>query len=118
MMDCIFCKIIAGEIPSKKVYEDDNTLAFDDIDPKAPVHVLIVPKKHIVNLDGINSDNSKIMSDIFETVSEVTKIKGVHGKGYRIIINSGKSAGQEVFHLHVHVLGGRERMGPMLKKDG
>ena len=117
-MDCIFCKIIAGEIPSTKVFEDKNTLAFDDIDPKAPVHVLIVPKTHIINLDDINKDNSKIMSDIFETVNEVVRVKGLHGKGYRIIINNGKTAGQEVFHLHVHVLGGRERMGPMLKADG
>lgn len=115
-MDCIFCKIIAGQIPSTKVYENDSVYAFDDISPLSPVHVLIVPKKHIKNIDEITAGNSSIMGDIFTAINEIAAIKGVKEKGYRVIINNGKAAGQEVWHMHLHLLGGKDSMGPMLSE--
>ena len=113
MKDCLFCKIIAGEIPSTKVYEDENVFAFNDISPLAPVHVLIVPKQHIENIDGLNGSNADIMGKLFLAAKEIAKQKGVAG-GYRIVTNTGARGGQEIFHLHLHLLGGRETMGPVL----
>jgi len=113
-MDCIFCKIISGQIPSSKVYEDDRVLAFDDINPMSPVHVLVVPKEHIVNVNDLTVENSDIMAAIFLAAKEVARIKGIDQGGYRIIINNGTSAGQEVWHMHVHIMGGKEYLGPML----
>ena len=106
MADCIFCKIIAGEIPSKKVYEDDMIYAFEDINPQAPVHVLVIPKEHICCANGVNEENSAYVAHIFEKAGEIAKIMGVADDGYRIINNCGKNAGQTVFHLHFHILGG------------
>lgn len=106
-MDCIFCKIINGDIPSSKVYEDDSILALRDINPQAPVHVIIVPKYHIASLDEINTQNSKIIADIYEKIPEISKSLGLVN-GYRVIANCGKDAGQTVFHLHFHLLGGKE----------
>ncbi|MDE5984834.1 MAG: histidine triad nucleotide-binding protein [Eubacterium sp.] len=101
---CVFCEIIAGNIPSTKVYEDDNILAFKDIAPAAPVHIIVVPKKHIESANEINADNSKYVSAIFEKIPEIAKSQGIDS--YRIINNCGEDAGQTVKHLHFHILGG------------
>lgn len=106
-MDCLFCKIIAGEIPSKKVYEDDDMLAFHDISPEAPVHVLVIPKCHIGSMDEVNESNSAVVAKIFEKIPEIAKMAGVTN-GYRVISNCGHDAGQSVQHLHFHILGGME----------
>lgn len=104
-MDCIFCRIVKGEIPSKKVYEDDLVLAFDDIAPLAPVHVVVVPKKHIATLNDI--DDKDIWFAMMKASQEVAKKKGVAESGYRITVNCGPDGTQIVMHLHLHVLGGR-----------
>lgn len=104
-MDCLFCKIIAGDIPSKKVYEDDCMYAFWDINPQAPVHVLVIPKQHIPSLDGINAENSAVVSKIFEKIPEIAKGLGLEN-GYRLISNCGDDACQSVKHLHFHIIGG------------
>ncbi|MBQ4574116.1 MAG: histidine triad nucleotide-binding protein [Clostridia bacterium] len=106
-MDCIFCKIIAGEIPSNKVYEDDTMLAFRDINPMAPCHVLVIPKTHIASLDEVTAENSEIIAKIFEKIPAVAKAAGVT-KGYRLISNCGEDACQSVKHLHFHILGGKK----------
>jgi histidine triad (HIT) family protein len=116
-MDCIFCKIIAGEIPAAIVYENGRALAFDDINPRTPVHTLVVPKEHLVNVNDINSDNADIMADLFLAVREVVRLKGVEESGYRVLMNNGKAANQEVDHMHIHIFGGRESLGPMIKPD-
>ncbi len=104
-MDCLFCKIIAGEIPSSKVYEDENVYAFKDINPMAPVHILVVPKKHIQNVDEINAENSVYVAKIFEAVPKIAKEAGLEN-GYRVITNCGEDGCQTVLHLHFHILGG------------
>ncbi len=112
-MDCIFCKIIADEIPSAKVYEDEKILAFKDIAPMAPVHVLVIPKEHIPSCDGINSENSSVVAHIFENIPAIAKKAGANN-GYRVITNCGEDAKQSVKHLHFHILGGKslpENMG-------
>ncbi len=113
MEDCVFCKIINGEIPSEKVYEDEDILAFKDINPAAPIHVLIIPKKHITNLMEVTSEDDIIMKDIIHAIQDVAKIMGVDEKGFRIISNCGPDSGQEVMHLHFHLLAGRV-MGPKI----
>ena len=110
-MDCLFCKIIAGEIPSAKVYEDDTVFAFRDIEPQAPVHVLIVPKEHIASAKEINETNSAVVAHIFEVAAKIAKDEGLDD-GYRIVNNCGDSAGQTVKHLHFHLMGGREFTWP------
>lgn len=107
IMDCLFCKIIAGEIPSAKVYEDENIYAFKDINPEAPCHVLVVPKKHISSMDEITPENSVYVAKIFEKIPEIAKLGGAVN-GYRVISNCGEDAGQSVLHLHFHVIGGTE----------
>ena len=104
-MDCIFCKIIAGEIPSSKVYEDEVIYAFNDINPQAPVHILIVPKQHICCADAINSDNSAVVAHIFETIPQLAAKAGLTN-GYRVITNCGDDGCQSVKHLHFHLVGG------------
>jgi len=106
-MDCLFCKIIAGDIPSKKVYEDDTMLAFHDIAPEAPVHVLVIHKCHIASMDEVNETNSGVVAKIFEKIPEIAKMAGVKN-GYRLISNCGPDAGQSVQHLHFHIIGGTE----------
>ena len=106
MSDCVFCKIIAGEIPSTKVYEDDQCLAFRDLDPKAPTHILVIPKVHIQSVDAVSPANSAVVAHIFETIPGIMKEQGITS-GYRIITNIGADAGQTVPHLHFHVLGGK-----------
>ncbi|MBP0982691.1 MAG: histidine triad nucleotide-binding protein [Oscillospiraceae bacterium] len=107
MMDCLFCKIIAGEIPSTKVYEDDKVLAFRDIAPKAPTHILVIPKTHIAGVDEITPENSAIISHIFEVIAKIAKDEGLDG-GYRVVSNIGEDGGQTVRHLHFHILGGKK----------
>ena len=105
-MDCLFCKIAAGEIPSKKVYEDEQVCAFYDIDPQAPVHVLLIPKAHIASAAEITPENSAVVSHIFEVAAQIAKELGL-ADGFRIVSNCGDSAGQTVKHLHFHLMGGR-----------
>lgn len=106
MDNCLFCRIIKGEIPSAKVYEDEYVYAFNDINPAAPVHVLVVPKVHIDSLEGINEENIENVIHIHKAIKKVAKITGINEAGYRVIVNSGEGAGQTVLHLHYHVLGG------------
>lgn len=106
-MDCLFCKIISGEIPSAKVYEDDVMYAFKDINPQAPVHVLVIPKRHIPSLDGVNALNSADVARIFEKIPEIAKQLGLEN-GYRLISNCGDDACQSVKHLHFHIIGGNK----------
>lgn len=106
-MDCIFCKIIKGEIPSKKAYEDEKVLAFYDINPQAPVHILVIPKEHIASVDEINAENAATVAHIFTKIPEIAKENGLT-KGYRVISNCGDDACQSVKHLHFHILGGRQ----------
>ena len=113
MEDCIFCKIIKGEIPSTKVYEDDNVLAFKDINPAAPIHILVVPKQHIEDVLEINEGNKKILEDVFLAINKIAKKLGIDKDGFRVITNCGKDAGQEVMHLHFHILAGG-KMGPKI----
>ena len=107
MSDCLFCKIANGEIPTDKIYEDDKVLAFNDIDPQAPVHFLVIPKEHIASAAEINDSNSAIVSRIFEVIAKITAEKGVGESGFRVVTNCGKDGGQTVGHLHFHVLAGR-----------
>ena len=106
MNDCIFCKIAAGEIPAAKVYEDDTVLAFNDLNPQAPIHVLIIPKQHITSCDDITPENSAVVARIFEVAAQLAKEFGLTN-GYRIVNNCGEDGGQTVKHLHFHMMGGR-----------
>jgi histidine triad (HIT) family protein len=105
-MDCIFCKIISGDIPSKKVYEDEHVYAFRDISPQAPTHILIVPKQHIESVAAITPDNSNHAAKCFEAIAKIAKAEGLDS-GFRVITNTGKDGGQTVYHLHYHLLGGK-----------
>ena len=107
-MDCLFCEIVKGNMPSKKDYEDDSVYAFYDIAPMAPVHVLIVPKMHISSVNEVTAENSAVIAHIYEVAAKLAKELGVADDGYRIVTNCGKNAGQTVFHLHFHPLGGTE----------
>ena len=109
---CLFCKIIAGDIPSTKVYEDETVYAFRDINPQAPTHVLVVPKTHIEDCNGITAENSAVIAHIFEVIPQIAKAEGL-ANGYRVVSNCGADAGQTVQHLHFHILGGKE-MGPKM----
>ncbi len=104
-MDCLFCKIAAGEIPSQKVYEDDAMLAFRDIEPKAPVHILLIPKVHLDGVRALTADNAAVVAHIFAKIPEIAASLGV--TDYRVVTNNGAAAGQSVQHLHFHLLGGR-----------
>ena len=106
MSDCLFCKIIAGTIPSTKVYEDELCYAFRDIAPQTPTHILVVPKAHIDSVNGITADNSAVVAHIFEMIPAIAKAEGLEN-GYRVVSNCGGDAGQTVFHLHFHILGGK-----------
>lgn len=111
-MSCVFCQIASGEIPATKLYEDDLVVAFNDLDPQAPVHILIIPKKHIESVDYINAENSSVIAHIFELASKLAKEKGLDENGYRIVNNCGEWGGQSVMHLHFHLLGGRSMKWP------
>jgi histidine triad (HIT) family protein len=108
MADCIFCKIAKKEIPAKIVYEDKDLLAFDDIEPKAPVHVLIITKKHIPSVSELKPEDKELVGKVFLAALEIAKIKGISESGYRILLNKGKDAGQTVEHIHFHILGGHK----------
>lgn len=112
MSDCIFCKIVKGEIPSNKVYEDEKILCFHDVSPAAPVHVLIIPKEHIESVNHINLDNSEIVGHIFATIPKVVEKLGIEKSGYRVVTNILEDGGQTVPHLHFHILGGRNLKWP------
>lgn len=111
-MDCLFCKIINGEVPSTKVYEDDNVYAFLDIDPQAPEHIIFVPKEHIGSANELNEENSAVVAKIFEAIAKVAKEKGFAEKGYRVVNNCGEDGGQTVGHIHFHLLAGRSLQWP------
>lgn len=107
MKDCLFCKIINGNIPSEKVYEDEEILAFKDIQPAAPIHILVIPKKHIDSLANIEEDDEKIIGKIYMVINKIAEDQQFKDKGYRVIVNCGKDGGQEVMHLHFHLLAGK-----------
>jgi len=107
MSDCIFCRVVRREIPSKIVYEDDQLLAFEDVNPQAPVHLLVIPKKHIDQLSSLSSQDQGLGGALLQAANRLAKDKGISEEGFRVVINSGPKAGQTVFHLHLHVMGGR-----------
>ena len=107
MSNCLFCRIVAGEIPSTKVYEDETVLAFRDIAPQAPTHILVVPKTHIADCNDITADNAAVVAHIFATIPQIAKAEGLEN-GYRVVSNCGEDAGQTVQHLHFHILGGKK----------
>ncbi|MCX7569989.1 histidine triad nucleotide-binding protein [Tumebacillus sp. DT12] len=107
-MDCLFCKLIAGEIPSKKIYEDEHVLAFHDINPVAPVHALVIPKKHIVNVLDLTEDDALVLAKIHAAIQIVAKETGIDETGFRVVTNTGTHGQQTVFHMHYHVIGGRQ----------
>ena len=106
-MNCLFCKIIAGDIPSNKVYEDETVFAFRDIAPQAPTHILVVPKVHMESVNDVTSENSAVVAHIFEVIPQIAKAVGL-ANGYRVVSNCGADAGQTVSHLHFHILGGKQ----------
>jgi len=110
--DCLFCKIVAGDIPSSKVYEDEDLFAFDDITPQAPTHVLIVPRKHIDSLDKADAGDKELLGKLMLAAADIAREKGFAENGYRVVINTNADGGQTVFHLHVHLLGGRQFIFP------
>ncbi len=112
MSDCLFCKIILGEIPSTKVYEDEYVYAFNDIDPQAPFHIIIIPKVHISSANEITPENSGVVAKIYEAAAKIAKEKGFDKSGYRIVNNCGEDGGQTVFHIHFHLLAGRNLQWP------
>ena len=112
MADCLFCKIIERKIPSAIVYEDDRVLAFNDIDPQAPTHVLIVPKRHIATLNDLSPEDDQIVGELVRRAAAIAKERGFSDHGYRTLFNTNRGAGQTVFHIHLHLLGGRSMAWP------
>lgn len=108
MSDCIFCKIITGEIPAKFVYEDEHVVAFNDIHPKAPTHILMIPRKHVPKLADLEWTDSMLAGHMMLAVGKIASAVGIRENGFRVVINNGSFAGQEVFHLHFHILGGKQ----------
>lgn len=113
MNECIFCKIVSGEIPSKFVHRDDKITAFHDINPAAPVHILVIPNKHIQSVNDIDEQDKALISQLFLVAKKIAAEQGINEKGYRLIINTGPDGGQVVKHLHVHILGGHAMKHPM-----
>jgi histidine triad (HIT) family protein len=111
--NCLFCKIAAGEIPSDKIYEDDQVFAFRDIAPQAPAHVLVIPKQHISSMDMLKEEDRELIGVVMERTAHVARLLNVNTAGYRTIINTNSDGGQVVFHIHVHILGGKP-IGPMV----
>ena len=111
-MDCIFCKIANKEIPSKIVYEDNDVIAFHDVNPEAPVHILVIPKKHISSLNAATAEDEQLLGKILLTIQNIAKEQGIAEAGYRVVNNCGELGGQTVHHLHFHLLGGREMLWP------
>lgn len=112
MNDCIFCKIVSGEIPSTRVYEDDLCLAFNDLTPQAPTHILVIPRQHLDSLDKAATENKEMLGHLLLTSAEISRQKGFATDGYRVVINTNADGGQTVFHLHVHLLAGRPFIFP------
>lgn len=112
MSECIFCKIINGDIPSNKIYEDDKIVAFNDLNPQSPTHVLIIPKEHIPSANYIDENNSSIIGSIFVVINKIARENGLDKQGYRIVNNCGEFGGQTVEHIHFHLLGGRQLQWP------
>lgn len=112
-MDCLFCKIVAGDIPSTKVYETEEVYAFRDINPQAPTHVLVIPKKHIASVDAVNAENSALIAKVFEAIPKIAAAEGLD-KGYRMVSNIGEHGCQSVKHIHFHILGGKQLSDSMV----
>lgn len=112
MTDCIFCKIINKEIPSNIIYEDDKVIAFNDVNPQAPVHFLVIPKEHIESLNSINKENSNLISHVYLVIGKLAKKLGIDEEGYRVVNNCGENGGQTVQHIHFHILAGRQLLWP------
>ena len=110
MIDCIFCKILDGDIPSNRVYEDEYCIAFHDVQPAAPVHLLVIPRKHISSLDALTPQDQELMGHIMTRIPEIARNQGLD-QGYRTVVNTGEQGGQTVFHIHFHILGGRQMTG-------
>lgn len=112
MSDCLFCKIVSGEIPCDKLYENDKLIAFRDIDPKAPTHILVIPKKHIRSINELDISDQNLAGEILLTAKEIAKIENIESSGYRTIFNTNSDGGQTVYHIHMHVMGGRQLHWP------
>ncbi len=111
-MDCLFCKIAAGEIPTKFIYEDDFVVAFDDINPQAPHHKLIIPRKHIATLNDLPMEDNALLGHMVQAAKKIAADLGIANEGYRLVMNCNRGAGQSVFHIHAHLLGGRQMLWP------
>ena len=109
---CLFCRIVAGEIPAKKAYEDDDVVAFHDINPQAPVHVLIIPRRHIATLDDLTEGDANTVGTVVVRAAQIARTLHLESDGYRLVVNMGEAAGQTVFHIHFHILGGRQLAWP------
>ncbi len=112
MSDCLFCKIVEKKIPAKLVYEDEHTLAFDDINPQAPVHTLVIPKRHVASIQDLGESDHTLLARVLLTCTRVAREKGLAAPGFRLVANTGRDGGQTVFHLHFHVMGGRHMGWP------
>ena len=112
MSECLFCKIRDGEIPAEMVYEDDDVLAFNDVNPQAPVHVLVIPKKHISTVNDIGADDAALVGKMVQAAKEIANQRKIAADGYRLVVNCNQNAGQTVFHIHLHLLGGRRMSWP------
>jgi histidine triad (HIT) family protein len=111
-MSCLFCKIVAGEIPSKRVHEDDELMAFEDIKPEAPVHILVIPKRHIATLNDLSPEDDALLGAMVRRAASIAHERGMSESGYRVVMNCNSNAGQTVFHIHLHLLGGRRMTWP------
>ncbi|RKY14086.1 MAG: histidine triad nucleotide-binding protein [Planctomycetota bacterium] len=111
-MECIFCRIVSGEVPAKKVYEDDDVMAFEDIRPQAPVHILVIPKRHIATVNDLTESDAQLMGKLVLVAKRIASERGVAERGYRLVLNCNRDSGQEVFHIHLHLLGGRRFTWP------
>lgn len=112
MSDCLFCKIVEKKIPAKLVQEDEHTVAFDDINPQAPVHTLVIPKRHVTAVQDLGLEDEVLLAGLLMSCTKVAALKGLQSSGYRVVANTGRDAGQTVFHLHFHVMGGRHMTWP------
>ncbi len=109
---CLFCRIVAGTIPAKKLFEDDDVIAFEDINPQAPTHLLVIPRRHIASLDALRLEDSETIGRLLIRASEIARSRDIASDGYRLVFNNGQAAGQTVFHIHAHLLGGRDFAWP------
>jgi histidine triad (HIT) family protein len=108
MGECVFCQIVKGDLPAKTLYDDEHAIAFDDTNPQAPVHMLVIPKRHMVSLDDTDEEDGTVLGRLMMVCSKMARAQGIAENGYRVVTNTGRGAGQSVFHLHLHVLGGRQ----------